>query len=286
MNHSLRIAAIASIALVAIPGFAQMATKQTMFDKLGGLQKIALIVDRAIDLEAMDPVLAENPRLRMILAAEMRPTFKFLATQSLAAASGGKQRMPMPSLFAVEAWLALDQKEMDRAWTHRMKAMDEAGIPAATQKEFRSWFQAETRKAKPMAPPMREMFEDKKSLYARLGGIAAICAVCERFVERLGADPVVTGNMNVTKALTSGRITGPGLKTLLIEQLAEAAGGPYKYTGRTMLASHKGLMITEEEWSATAKILKEILDEFKVPAREQSEVFEIIATTKGDIVGR
>jgi hemoglobin len=279
-------------AFLASVGFAQMGAgkkemaNDTLFERLGGIHKIAAFVADAVEMEADDEVLMQNPRFKALFNPASRPALRFLVTESIAAETGGMQTKPTPSLPQVQAWLALSQEESDRAWTLRMKAMDRAGVPMAVQMELRSWLEKATKTAKPMAPPMMEQFAKKDSLYARLGGVGAISAVVEEFVKQLAMDPVVTGNQRVVAALASGRVTAEGISVLLIEQLAEAAGGPFKYTGRSMLASHQGLMISEKEWEATAAILKRVLDEFKVPAKEQGEVFAVIASTKGDIVGR
>jgi hemoglobin len=63
-------------------------------------------------------------------------------------------------------------------------------------------------------------------------------------------------------------------------------GGPCKYTGKAMKESHVHMNISEKEWDVMAKEFKKSLDKFKVPAAEQKELFEIVGTTKADIVVR
>jgi len=126
----------------------------------------------------------------------------------------------------------------------------------------------------------------KDSLYTRLGGTPAIAAVVDEFVNRLAMDPTIMGNKNVVKSLTGGKVTGAGIKFLVVEQLIVASGGPAKYSGRDMATAHKGLFVTEDEWNVSAKILKSVLDDFKVPEKEQGEVFGAIVASKKDIVGK
>jgi hemoglobin len=66
--------------------------------------------------------------------------------------------------------------------------------------------------------------------------------------------------------------------------VCEVTGGPCKYTGRAMKESHVQLNISEKEWEVMAREFKKSLDKFKVPAAEQKELFEILGTTKADIV--
>jgi len=51
-----------------------------------------------------------------------------------------------------------------------------------------------------------------------------------------------------------------------------------------MKTSHEGLGITEEEWNRFVRITKEVLDKFKVPAREQQELLQAVASLKPAIV--
>jgi hemoglobin len=52
------------------------------------------------------------------------------------------------------------------------------------------------------------------------------------------------------------------------------------------MESHVHLNISEKEWGVMAKEFKESLDQFKVPAAEQKELFDIVGTTRADIVVR
>ena len=275
-------------ATMALASFAQAAddSKKSLYERLGGIQKIADIVSQSIDMEAKDPVLLGNERLKMVADPKASAALKFVVTETLASGIGGPQTMVHPTLPEVMAWFMMTPEQNDRAWTLRMGVMTKAGVPMDVQMELRKWMDEATMKAKPMAPEMPEMFKDSKSLYARLGGFAGIATVVDEFINRLAGDPMVAGNPHVAKSLTSGKITAAGLKFLVTEQLVAAAGGPWKYTGRNMAEAHKGLMVTEKEWDVSAKILKEVLDKYHVPAREQGEVFAAITATKKDIVDK
>jgi hemoglobin len=53
-----------------------------------------------------------------------------------------------------------------------------------------------------------------------------------------------------------------------------------------MKDSHAHLNITEAEWGVMANEFQKSLDTFKVPAAEQKDLFEIVGTTKPEIVTR
>ena len=123
--------------------------------------------------------------------------------------------------------------------------------------------------------------QEKKSLYARLGGYDAIAAVVDDFVGRLVAD----------KGLNKFFVghSEDSLKKIrmhVINQLCEATRGPCNYTGRDMKTSHHGLGITGDDWDAAAAHLVESLDKFKVPKAEKDELLAIVITLRKDIVDK
>jgi hemoglobin len=122
----------------------------------------------------------------------------------------------------------------------------------------------------------------RMSLYERLGGVYAIAAVVDAFIDRVMDDPRLNANPQVDEA--HHRVSRAGFKYLVTEQVCAAAGGPQRYTGRPMADSHAHLRITEPEWQAFLEDLRQTLDRFRVPAAEQAELFAIVGSTKNDIV--
>ena len=124
--------------------------------------------------------------------------------------------------------------------------------------------------------------EETPSLYERLGGVFAIAAVVDDFIDRVMSDPKLNANPKVDEA--HHKVHPAGFKYLVTEQVCWASGGPQTYTGRSMHDSHAELEITEEEWQAFLDDFRQTLDKFEVPAQEQSELFAIVESTKEDIV--
>jgi hemoglobin len=124
--------------------------------------------------------------------------------------------------------------------------------------------------------------QDKPSLYDRLGGVYNISVVVDDFIDRVMGDPRLNANPRVDEA--HHRVSPQGFKYYVTEQLCEAAGGPQRYSGRTMGDTHRHLMITDEEWVAFMDDLQQSLDRFEVPQPEQDEVIAIVESTKEAIV--
>jgi len=114
------------------------------------------------------------------------------------------------------------------------------------------------------------------SLYERLGGINAITAVVENFRDRVAGDTRINQKFAQTDL---GR-----LRKMLIDQVCEAAGGPCRYTGRSMKDAHKGMKVTSGEFDALVQDLVATLNQFKVGNKEQDEVLSVLGPLKTDIV--
>ena len=122
----------------------------------------------------------------------------------------------------------------------------------------------------------------QSTLYDRLGGVYNIAVVIDDLIDRVMTDPRLNANPRVDEA--HHRVSPAGFKYYVTELLCEAAGGPQKYSGRTMGDSHRHLMITDEEWAAFMDDLQKALDKFEVPQPEQDEVTAIVESTKEAIV--
>lgn len=124
--------------------------------------------------------------------------------------------------------------------------------------------------------------EEKPSLYDRLGGVYAIAAVVDDFIDRIMDNPRLNANPKVDEA--HHRVSRAGFKYLVTEMVCWATGGPQRYTGRSMRDSHVHLGITEAEWQVFLADFQACLDSFAVPKAEQAELFAIVESTKSEIV--
>ncbi len=119
----------------------------------------------------------------------------------------------------------------------------------------------------------------EKTLYERLGGYDAVSAVANNLLPRLQADPQLArywqhrGEDGVSRE-----------KQLLIDFLCSSASGPLYYTGRDMKTTHKGMKISESDWSAFLGHVKATLEAFQVPQPERDQVVAFVQSTKPDIV--
>jgi hemoglobin len=114
------------------------------------------------------------------------------------------------------------------------------------------------------------------TLYERLGSKDAIAAVVDDFVARCAADGRINGKFARTDIAR--------LKTMLVDQICQASGGPCTYEGRSMRETHDGMGVTAGEFDALVEDLVATLNQFSVPKPEQEELLGLLAPLRGDIV--
>jgi len=122
-------------------------------------------------------------------------------------------------------------------------------------------------------------YSQEKTLYQRLGGYDAIAAVTDDFIVALATDPDLGSFFKGFSEDSQKKI-----RQHIIDFVCQATGGPCVYSGRDMKTAHKGLGITEAQWEKSVELLKNTLDKFKVPEKEQNELFEAVSSVKKDIV--
>jgi hemoglobin len=114
------------------------------------------------------------------------------------------------------------------------------------------------------------------SLYERLGEKDAIVAVVDDFVARCAGDARINGKF--------ARTDVPRLKTMLVDQVCEASGGPCTYSGRAMRETHDGMGVTAGEFDALVEDLVATLNRFGMAQTEQDELLGLLGPMRGDIV--
>ena len=119
----------------------------------------------------------------------------------------------------------------------------------------------------------------QKSLYERLGGYDGITGFANDLLPRLQADSQLgrfwqnRGDDGIARE-----------KQLLIDYLCARAGGPMYYTGRDMKTSHKGMKISESDWSIFLQHAGATMEALQVPTQECDEIIAFVLSLKADIV--
>ena len=118
----------------------------------------------------------------------------------------------------------------------------------------------------------------QRTLYERLGGRDAIVMVVDTFVARVAADNRINKKF--------ARSDVPRVKTMLVEQICNATGGPCTYRGRSMKEAHRNMAVTDGEFDALVEDLVATLNQFNVAKADQDALLNTLGSMRADIVER
>jgi len=102
---------------------------ESLYQRLGGVERIAAVVDDALDRHAVNPLLA--PRFR----GKDLPRLKMLGTQFFCAGSGGPEKYEGRDLRDTHAGMNANEQELIAAIDDFVAAMQGQGIGAAEVNE-------------------------------------------------------------------------------------------------------------------------------------------------------
>ena len=114
------------------------------------------------------------------------------------------------------------------------------------------------------------------SLFDDIGGEPKLTRIVDSLIARSLADPRIRAGFDDTNI--------DRLKRHLVAQLCEVAGGPCRYAGRTMAASHAQLGLRVRDMNALVEHLQDALEESGVPFRVQNRLLALLAPMQRDIV--
>lgn len=118
----------------------------------------------------------------------------------------------------------------------------------------------------------------ERTLYDRLGGRDAIVMVVDSFVARVAADTRINKKF--------ARSDVPRVKSMLVDQICNATGGPCTYTGRSMKEAHRNMGVTDGEFDALVEDLVATLNQFNVGKADQDALLTTLGAMRADIVER
>ena len=117
------------------------------------------------------------------------------------------------------------------------------------------------------------------SLYDRLGGYDGINSFANNLLPRLQTDDLL-GRFWKNRGIDGIERE----KQLLIDFICSSAGGPIYYTGRNMVATHKGMNIGESDWNRFFEHAGATMEELKIPEQECQDVVAFVTSLKDEIV--
>ena len=121
------------------------------------------------------------------------------------------------------------------------------------------------------------MNADTTTLYDRLGRREGITRITQVLIQNHLANPLVNSRY-------AGIQDMDRLERNVIDFFCAGAGGPEHYAGKDMLATHRGMNISEQEFVAVIDDAMAALDTCGVAAPVCNEVLAILWSLKGEVI--
>ena len=112
--------------------------ESTLYDRLGGYNAIALVVDRFSDAIIANPALNRNPALRAWNETGSLPGLKFMRTLWVCAVAGGPFQYTGKDMHEAHAHLHVTSAEFDEVGAEIACALEDLGVPEREKREVLS----------------------------------------------------------------------------------------------------------------------------------------------------
>ena len=114
------------------------------------------------------------------------------------------------------------------------------------------------------------------TLFEELGGLPALQATVDGWLDALGADPVLDCFFDGTDL--------EALKPLMVDFLCEATGGPCQYQGKDMKSAHAGLGIGDVHFIAFTDDLVTAMAPLGIDADAQGKLLNLLGDMASDVI--
>jgi hemoglobin len=111
-------------------------TAPTLYERVGGINNIALLVDDVIERSYVDPVFEANPRIHAAHQRFPKAVYKFNATALACQVMGGPQVYTGRSLKEAHQHLKVNEKEWQALMRIFHESMTSFNVPNKEQKEI------------------------------------------------------------------------------------------------------------------------------------------------------
>ncbi len=138
----------------------QTSKKVALYDRLGGVYKIAAVIDDLIDRIMADLRLSANPHIDEARQHMLSAGFKYLVTEMICWATGGPQHYSGHALGDAHRHLMITPQEWQAFLDDFQQTLDKFNVPQAEQEELTAIVES-TREAIVISPLQENSGESK-----------------------------------------------------------------------------------------------------------------------------
>lgn len=268
-----------------------------LYDRLGGAAAVAAVVDDAIDRHAANPALAP------LFCGKDLPQLKAFGVSVFSARVGGPCSNEAADPTRPDAGMRFSPVELQAVVGDMTEALHEHGVGMVEVAEVVNLLYT-AREAVPREPPFsRERFKNAgriacnpagprvdlpnprrvdmnqvtTTLYERLGRREGITRITADLMKNHLANPLVNARYLNSEDLAR-------VERRAVEFFCAGTGGPEEYTGKDMVATHKGMNINEQEFMAVIDDAMDALQKNGIDEATRNEVLAILWSMRREVL--
>lgn len=135
-SHRVVLGALVGLLLIASPSLQAQETDKTLYERLGGVYPIAVVVDDFIDRLLVNDVLNANPAIDAARKRVPTPGLKYRVTELVCQVTGGPCTYTGRSMKETHAHLNISEREWQAMLSDLRASLDKFEVPAAEQEEL------------------------------------------------------------------------------------------------------------------------------------------------------
>src|SRR3990172_8666478 len=132
----LSVALTLGISFAPVASAQQLGAQKSLYERLGGLRGITVVVDDFINRLVANKTLNKNPAINAGRKSSPAPYLKFQVSQLICELAGGPCKYTGMAMKESHAHLNISEKEWDVMAKEFQKSLDKFKVPAAEQKEL------------------------------------------------------------------------------------------------------------------------------------------------------
>jgi hemoglobin len=121
------------------------------------------------------------------------------------------------------------------------------------------------------------MHQTTTTLYERLGRREGITRITADLIKNHMANPLVKVRFMNSEDLTR-------VERRVVEFFCAGSGGPEQYTGKDMMATHKGMNINEQEFMAAIDDVMDALQKNNIEDATRNEVLAVLWSMRREVL--
>jgi truncated hemoglobin YjbI len=255
----------------------------SLWQRLGGKRNVKKIVSYFIDKAIADPKVNFSRNGQYKLTPEKVADIKRKMVLLTSWMTGGPDGYEGKSMAEVHHGMGITDEEYTAMLRHLPAALTRNNVSGRDAKKVEEILEfARTRIVGQSGPvtvgKSGPASVGRQTLWDRLGGEEKVKAIVNDVIDKAKDDPKVNFSRSGKYPMTPEKVAD--IKRKMVHLTSMAAGGPYRYEGKSMTDAHEGMGITDAEYGAFIRHMEKAMLHHGVNPNDVAEIVKVLEAIK------